>query len=284
MSLLHPAPRTTDRRPLALMIALAVALTFWQHQAWRRGSISLPEFLAFHAVTPLESGLSFIAGKLEATALAVAAAPRLAEENRRLRMECDELEAERISDAETREELKGLRRKIGLEPGKPYDRLAAWVIGRSSGTQSCWVKIRAERGKPLEVGNVVREAGGLVGRVTEASGDTARAVLLTDPGHAVRGKDLRTGDEGMVHAAPELAAGRSRLRLEKARAGARIMAGDIIVTSELGETYPGGVPIGIVETVRRSPTNVSSIVAYIKPLVDFDHLDYVYVLRAGEKG
>jgi rod shape-determining protein MreC len=266
------------------MIALALALTFWQHQAWRQGSISLPEFLAFHATTPLETAFSAAFGKLYATALAVSAAPRLAEENRRLRMECDELEAERISALETQLELKALRGKIGLEPNKPYDRLAAWVVGRSSGTQSCWIKIRAAGGKTLEVGNVVREAGGLLGRITEASGDTARVVLLTDPGHAARGKDLRTGDEGMVHSAPELTAGRSRLRLEKARAGARVMAGDFIVTSELGETYPGGIPIGIVETVRRSPTNVSSIVAYIKPVVDFEHLDYVYVLRAGEKG
>lgn len=266
------------------MVVLAVALTIWQHQAWRRDSISLPEVLAFHAVTPLETVFSMVFDKLHATALAVAAAPRLAEENRQLRMARDELEAERIQDVETRLELKALREKIGLDPDKPYERIAARVIGRSSGTQSCWVKIRAAGGKALEVGNVVREAGGLVGRITEASGDTARVVLLTDPGHALRGRDLRTGDEGMVHAAPELAAGSNRLRLEKARAGARIMSGDVIVTSSLGETYPGGIPVGTVETVRRSPTNVSAIVAYLRPMVDFEHLDYVYVLRAGEKG
>ena len=49
------------------------------------------------------------------------------------------------------------------------------------------------------------------------------------------------------------------------------------------ETYPGDIPIGVVESVRRSPASMSSVVAYIKPFVDFERLDYVYVLRAGEK-
>ena len=99
----------------------------------------------------------------------------------------------------------------------------------------------------------------------------------------MRGKNLRTGDEGMVHAAPSGTGRGNRLRMEKMRQGAQLAVGDVIVTSELGETYPGGIPIGFVEEVRGSPSSASNLVAYIEPFVAFDRLDYVYVLRAGER-
>lgn len=283
MSLVNPQPRSVVDRPFIIMMMVAIVLTAWQHRAWRQDAISLPEYVAYMITVPLETVFSGAFNKLHDAGLAIAAAPRLAEENRRLREERDALEAERIMAVETRLQLRAFREKLGLEPDRPFERVAARVISRSSGTGSRWVRIRAAGGKPVEVGNVVREARGLVGRVIEGEGSVGRVVLLVDPDHAVRGKNLRTGDEGMVHAAPELPAGPNRLRMEKVRRGAQLAVGDIIVTSELGESYPGGIPIGVVEEVRGSPSSVSNLVAYVKPFVAFDRLDYVYVLRAGER-
>jgi len=275
----QPAPT----RPIVFMAVAAVVLTIWQHQAWRQDRVSLPEFIAFHLATPLESRFTLIAGKAHDVGVAVARAPYLAEENRRLREQLKELEAARILTVETRLQNKQLRQKLGFEIDRPFVRIAAQVIGRSSSRTDRWVKIRAGGGKVLEVGNAVREAKGLVGRVVEANGDVGRVVLLVDRHHAVRGRDLRTRDEGMIYAADELETGPNRLRLEKARRGAAVQVADIIVTSGVGETYPAGVPIGVVESVRRSRASVNSLTAIVKPYVDFDHLDFVYVLRAGEQ-
>jgi len=265
------------------MAAVAVTLTIWQHQAWEQERVSVPEYVALRLAMPLETVFSQFFSRMHDAGLAIGQAPRLAEDNRALRDKVEELEALRILTVDVLLQNEQLRRKLGIEPEKPFDKIAAQVISRSSSRTDRWVRIRAAGGKELEVGNVVREAKGLVGRVVEASGDAARVVLLVDSHHAVRGADLRTGDEGLVHAAHELEAGPNRLRLEKTRRGALIAENDIIVTSRVGETYPGSIPIGVVESVRRSPASVSNLTAYIKPYVDFDHLDYVYVLRAGEQ-
>ena len=282
MELLPSADRSADRNRHLILVAAAILLTLWQHLSWRVNAISIPEYLAYLMVTPLEAAFTSGFNRAHDFALAFTSVPRLAEENRRLKEERDELEAQRIMTVDVRLQIKAMREKLGFDPEKPFDKVAAEVISRSSGGQSRWIKIRAGHGKPLEVGNVVCEACGLVGRVTDAQGGVGQVVLLVDPRHAVRGKDLRTGEEGMVHAASEFQAGPNRLRLEKTRSGAQIAVGDIIVTSDLGETYPGGLPIGVVESVRRSPASVSSLVAIIRPYVDFDRLDYVYVLRAGQ--
>lgn len=265
------------------MVAVAFALTIWQQQAWRLGRVSLPEYVALVLVTPVATQFSRVFRKTHDIGLAMTRAPRLADENRRLRRERDELEALHILTVDIRAQNKAFRQKLGFEPSKNFTNVAAQVTSRSSSRNERWVRIRTAGAKPLEVGNVVRESKGLVGRVVEASGDTGRVVLLVDQHHAVRGKDLQTGEEGMVYAANELEAGPNRLQLEKARRGAQIRENDIIVTSDMGETYPGGLPIGVVESVRRSPTSTSSLVAYIRPYVEFDQLDFLYVLRAGEQ-
>ncbi len=282
MSLRLTPSQPSVRGPILAMVTVALVRTVWQHQAWKRQRVSLPEYVALLVVTPIETRLSRVFSKLHDFGLAATQASRLSEEARRLREERDELEALRILTINIRAENKDLRQKLGLEPGKTFEKVAAQVISRSSSRSERWVRIRTADGKPLEVGNVVREALGLVGRVVEAEGDVGRVVLLVDDHHAVRGKDLQTGEEGMVYAANELEYGPNRLRLEKTRRGARIKENDVIVTSELGETYPGGVPIGEIESVRRSPSSFSSLVAVVKPYVDFEALDYVYVLRAGE--
>ncbi len=283
MAPLHSSSGSTDARRYLTLAALALVLTIWQHGAWRASSLSLPEYLAYITVTPLESAITAVCTRIHDTSVAALTAPALVAENRRLKQERDELEAERIATVDVRLQLKAMQEKLGFAPDQPFNRIPAQVIGRSSGGSSRWVKIRTGGGKTLEVGNVVREARGLVGRVVEAQGDTGRVVLLVDPQHAVRSRVQRTNDEGMVHASPVVAAGPNRLQLEKVRSGAQVAVGDVVVTSSLGETYPGDIPIGVVESVRRSPASMSSVVAYIKPFVDFERLDYVYVLRAGEK-
>ena len=271
-----------DRRPFVIMAVIAVLLTIWQHRAWRSDLTSLPERVAHYSVAPPQRALSVVFRWAHDVGRAVVAASTLVEENRRLRDERDELDRRLILTAEMRLLNKALLEKLEIDLDAPLEKLPAWVISRSSGRESRWVKIRAAGSKPLEVGNVVREAKGLVGRVVEVSGSVGRVALIVDPRHAVRGK-VPSGDEGMIHAASEVEAGINRLRLEKARRGAEIAVGDVVVTSSVGETYPGGIPIGVVEVVRRSRASTSNLTAYVRPFVDFERLDHVYVLRAGEQ-
>jgi len=54
--------------------------------------------------------------------------------------------------------------------------------------------------------------------------------------------------------------------------------GDLVVTSGVGMSFPKGIPIGVVrESTRGMESNKQYIV--LEPIVDFQHLEYVIVLR-----
>ena len=85
-------------------------------------------------------------------------------------------------------------------------------------------------------------------------------------------------DQGMVYPSPDNQPGDQMLQLSKVRRGSDTRVGDIVLSSGLGGVYPSGLDIGTVESVERSSFSGSSIVAYVRPFADFNHLDYVIVL------
>jgi len=124
--------------------------------------------------------------------------------------------------------------------------------------------------------------GGLVGRVVEAHGDRGEVVLLLDAEHAVACIVQPSRDEGMVYPAPEAQRGEQMLELSKLSRGSEIRVGQTVLSSGLGEVYPPKIPIGKIERVERSPVGGGAVVAYVRPFVDFNHLDYVIVMRRSD--
>ncbi|MCO1600997.1 rod shape-determining protein MreC [Desulfosporosinus nitroreducens] len=57
-----------------------------------------------------------------------------------------------------------------------------------------------------------------------------------------------------------------------------INVGDLVFTSGLGGVYPKDVPIGQVKEIQLDPSGLLKT-AYIQPLVDFDSLEEVYIVK-----
>ncbi|MCB8817623.1 rod shape-determining protein MreC [Desulfosporosinus shakirovi] len=57
-----------------------------------------------------------------------------------------------------------------------------------------------------------------------------------------------------------------------------INVGDLVFTSGLGGVYPKDVPIGQVKEIQLDPSGLLKT-AYIKPLIDFDSLEEVYIVK-----
>ena len=58
-----------------------------------------------------------------------------------------------------------------------------------------------------------------------------------------------------------------------------VVKGDQIITSHLSDIYPPGIPIGTVEEVTTGKNGLTQY-AYIKPFVDFKHLENVLVITS----
>jgi rod shape-determining protein MreC len=274
-------PPQLNWTPVLAMIAVAALLTFAQHHARSEGNVSPGERAARFLVWPVQSVLD--AGGLMARNTAVAAyrGQELVTENERLRQELARLESEKLRMWSYYLENKAMKHSLGWDGTGPVDFAAARVIDWAPGPRRRRVTI--ESNSELERGNVVRTEAGPVGRVIEAQGRRGIVVLLLDSENAVAAKiEREDGDRGMIYAAPEIENGGALLQMRKLPHDADVQVGDWVTSSGMGEVYPAGIPIGVVERVERSEVNVASITAYVRPFADFQHLRYVRVIRRGE--
>ncbi|MGD9495841.1 MAG: rod shape-determining protein MreC [Armatimonadota bacterium] len=266
--------------PVLIMLVLAAIMTVGQHRARGAGGVSVFERVARHAVWPVQSGLVAVGTVLDNIKTAALLGGRLARENEELRRRVADLESERIAMYGYYLENRAMKAKLGWDGATLVSGIPARVIDWTSDPSRRRITIEAS--VQIERGMIVRTAAGLVGRVIEAEGTRGTVVLLLDADHAVAAKILREGgDLGMIYAAPQEHQGKQMLLLDKLPHGADVRVGDRVVSSGLGQVYPAGLPIGVVERVERSEVNAASIVAYVKPYADMDHLDYVLVIPRG---
>jgi rod shape-determining protein MreC len=206
-------------------------------------------------------------------------------ENEDLRAERDELQEELIATQTELEEglQKGRIAKITEEPElAAYEPLEARVIGRSPSTWDQTLTLDKGRDDGLEVDDAVIAAGGLVGRVSSASGGSARVTLLTDQESSVTARVLDDGPTGIVGADVgdpdnlifELIEGDKEVD-----AGARLVTAGI-ADANLPSRYPAGIPIGEAKDTSGAEQELRQQV-HIDPYADLADLGIVNVLTGG---
>jgi len=123
------------------------------------------------------------------------------------------------------------------------------------------------------VGQALLDAGGVVGQITRDRGDSAEALLVTDPDHAVPVEVVRNGLRTIAMGTGDL----ERLSLPFLTRNADIRAGDLLVTSGLGGAFPAGYPVGTVTRVDGSSGDAFLDVA-AKPAASLDRLREVLLV------
>ncbi len=268
-------------KPLLLMAAVAMIFTIWQHAAWARDRISLPEYICQTLGGPVMSAGAKINEVVRDTGRSVFLAGSLAAENRRLRQQRDELITDNILLTEYFRQNKAIEDKLGFEPDQPVKDVPARVVGRTSasGEQRCRIHIQIPENREVHKGDIVRQAAGLVGRVIEARGRLALALLIIDPEHGLGARVQRSRAEGVIKPARQWNEGwPDRLSMQYLRHHADIRIGDVIITSGQDGIYPAAIPVGVVEAVDVSAEQAQTVVATVRPFVDFQRLEYVWVV------
>lgn len=274
-------------RPIVVLVVLALALTIWQHRA-RSSSTSadssagFPERVAAAVAWPLQRVFGYTSNTVEGVMTGMGQYRRLAEENRKLRAERDELATQKLRLTEAYFENRQLHKLLGFAERAEGEPLVARVVGMNYGVSRKQITILAPPGRQLEVGNIVRTHAGLVGRITDVRRSRAQVFPVIDGEHAVAGIIQRSRDQGMVHVAAQPEYLPDALVMEKLMGRADIREGDVVLTSGMGEVYPSGIPVGTVTSIRHSSAGSMDLTAIIRPFVDFEHLSYVLVERHGK--
>jgi len=199
----------------------------------------------------------------------------LQERNRELEGAVAELQVEIVRLREIEREYERLRGLLNYSNAHPDQTLVtAKVIARDTSGYLRWVIINRGTRDGIQIGNPVISELGLVGRVEDVAANAAWVRLAIDPGSAINARLQNARAEGTIVGLLQ-----GGLRMELIPQEAVIETGDLALTSGLGGTFPAGIVIGQVLTVRRQPAALFQE-AEIRPTVDYAHLELVSVITA----
>ena len=155
--------------------------------------------------------------------------------------------------------------------------IVATVIGRSDANYFSTMTINKGTSDGVEDYMAVTISGALVGYTenTQETKSTVRTVIDSDASIAAIIQSSR--DQGTVRGTLGID-GTPLCRMYYLPDDNLPRPGDLVVTSGVGLSFPKGIPIGVVrESTRGMDANKQYIV--LEPTVDFQHLEYVIVLR-----
>lgn len=122
------------------------------------------------------------------------------------------------------------------------------------------------------VGQPVLDAYGVMGQVVLVDSIYSKVLLLSDKESAIPAVNLRNGLQLIV-----MGAGNSeQLKLDSVSMTADIKVGDLLVSSDLGQRFPEGYPIGVVTSVVRDPSKSFAQVS-ITPSAHLKNSRYVLI-------
>ena len=205
------------------------------------------------------------------------------DQNEALKKEVQQLRAE-LAEAQTAVRDSGQLKAIAELREQDYfpqgtRPVTARVIAKSPTAWHSSVKIDKGTGDGVRVDQPVVAAGGLIGKVTTATGGTSEVRLITDGESGVSAQVFPAGVTGVVR--PEVG-NPDDLLLENVESGRRVTENTLVITSgftsaRLESLFPRGVPIGRVTKVDFDELETYQRV-HVKPFADLRRLDIVQVL------
>lgn len=139
------------------------------------------------------------------------------------------------------------------------------------------VTINLGRNAGIHDGEAIIDAQGVVGQVTLAGPVSADAILITDPSHATPVEINRNGLRTVALGTGSL----DRLELPFLPNSADIQEGDLLVTSGLGQRFPRGYPVAVVDTISRDPGQAFARIS-ARPIAALDRLREVLIVASSK--
>lgn len=169
-----------------------------------------------------------------------------------------------------------------------YSKIGATIVNRNPSAWYQTISVNKGSNDGIKMDDPVIASNGLVGKVVSVSSENSDILLILDlecqvgalvrdnQGKAIFGVLKGSSQKG----ARTEVSGRLEMdfRLED-----EVNRGDLVFSSGLGGVYPKDIPIGLVDSVKID-TNGLLKTAEIKPVVDLDSLEEVYIIAMPEAG
>ena len=194
----------------------------------------------------------------------------LREENDRLRLENEDLEAQVQDFASLESELEHLMEINNLEAPGDLPTVVARIASAGSSSFDHVRYIDKGSSDGISIGDAVIDESGLVGRIDLVLDDRARVRLILDPNVEVSVLDQQTSQAGTIRGNND-----DPLVLRIFAADDPAREGSVIVTA--GSRFPPGLKVGTIIENAADDAGFGRVTT-VEPAVSFSRLDYVKVI------
>lgn len=212
------------------------------------------------AVKPVK----YSAAKALDTALAAIGEKReLLEQNAALSARCNELEDKISSERKVFSENSELKKLMGIK--LPGDKLTARVLSGGLKIRSAPFAVSKGTADGVREGQCAVFSGGLAGVVTACGEAWAEVTPVLSGSFALSVTDCANGQVYLLK--------KNRLMYVSAQDNASV--GDVIATSGMSDSIPGGLKVGKISDIKKK--NGGNAIVMVEPYVDVKELQYVII-------
>ncbi len=256
--------------PFILSLLIIAALILFNNQGW----LNPIKNVLYSIITPGEEFSYRVSFQADRFFSFIGSINDLEDQNVQLKDENQRLLGELVQLKEVVRENELLRQQIGAAEPQPRDLILANVIGQDSSGFRRYFLINKGSKHGLKEKSVVIAAGDLlVGQVTEVNESFSKVQSIIDSNSRVNALIQESSVTGLVRGEQG-----KDLVIDLLPQGEVIEQGQSVISSGLAGFLPNGLLIGQIEQVISSDVQISQM-AKLKPAVDFDKLEKVFVIK-----
>ncbi len=263
------------RRPLALLVIVCLGhVLLISTQVQSKSGLPVLEAVTFGTMARVQAAVAGVADAVRSTWSQYFALRGVERENQALRQRVLELEGQLQAEQARSAGTRALQEALQMQQEAPVKMLAARVIAGDPAPGSLTVTIDRGSRDGIEPNMAVLAGAGVVGRVIGRPAAHAAKVQLLIARDAGAGAVLeKTGQGGFLAGG----FGDGLFRLELVSNLTTVTAGEKVLSSGQDKLYPRGYLLGSVERVDGEGR---TRVIFVRPAVDFSHIEIVNVILA----
>lgn len=273
---LHSSRQSTGGRPLIVLCLVSLLLLTFYLREGDTGMIHSLRGAAMTVTSPVRMLGGAVAAPFNAIGNAIGNAGASSETLSELKKENERLTAKVAELFEAQETAARLEKLVGLQSTYSLKSTAARIIGSTGDAWFNAVIIDKGTNAGFEVGMPVCSSGGVIGQIIEVSATTSTVRLVSDEQSGISAMVQGSRAQGMLRGQAD-----GTLRLEYVVSDAEVSAGDIIITSGIGGSFPKGLPLGTVASINRA-ANAVYYTIIVRPASTAENNEEVLVITSLE--
>jgi rod shape-determining protein MreC len=262
---------------VAVLVLVSVTLITFDERAGTSSITSGFKSVAHDVFSPIIAGVNDVLHPIGDFFAGAVHYGGLQAENQRLQATIGKLELQLREEQAAAKQNEQLRRLAHLQYLPEAKVVTAQMISFNLSNFDADITISKGRDEGVTVGEPVVGAGGLVGRVVEASHGTAEVELITDSASSV---GVAYGRGNQLYAEAVGQGPGKDLSVEFVPSPTALHRGEPMYTNGLqGAAFPAGIPFGRVSAVHAG-VGVGSTIVTLTPFADLGQLAYVDVIQS----